>query len=275
MALKRVSIPSPCYSSRGGSSVRLIVLHTAEGATTYQSLGSYFQNSANQVSSHVGIDDTSNTVGEYVRRDYKAWTAANANPVAVQAELCAFASWSFDEWNKHSVMLQNTAKWVAEEAAKFGIPITKLSSSQAQGGSKGVCQHADLGSWGGGHWDCGSSFPIDDVLDMARGGGGGSGGSTPPPSSSAPPWEYPQDNYFGPPDGSNNWHDGHGGGFDNGQIKKWQQKMKDRGWTISVDGIYGSQSQGVCKQFQSEKGLSADGLCGPKTWNATWEAPVT
>src|SRR5215831_18174389 len=32
--LTRKAIPSPNYSSRGGASVRLIVLHTAEGATT-------------------------------------------------------------------------------------------------------------------------------------------------------------------------------------------------------------------------------------------------
>jgi hypothetical protein len=35
-----------------------------------------------------------------------------------------------------------------------------------------VCQHNDLGSGGGGHWDCGPNFPIDHVLDLARGGGG-------------------------------------------------------------------------------------------------------
>ena len=38
MALTRVWLPSPNYSGRGGSSVRLIVLHTTEGAQTYQSL---------------------------------------------------------------------------------------------------------------------------------------------------------------------------------------------------------------------------------------------
>jgi hypothetical protein len=176
MALKRVWIPSPSYSSRGGAGVRLIVLHTAEGARTIQSLGSWFANSANQVSSHTGADDTPNTVGEYVHRDNKAWTASNANPVAVQIELCGFASWTAAEWDQHPNMLQNTAAWIAEEAAHYGIPITRLNSEQAQGGGHGVCQHADLGSWGGGHWDCGSSFPIDRVLDMARGGG------TPAPS---------------------------------------------------------------------------------------------
>jgi Putative peptidoglycan binding domain/N-acetylmuramoyl-L-alanine amidase len=278
MSLKRVSIPSPNYSSRGGSSVRLIVLHTAEGATTYQSLGSYFKSSSSGVSSHVGIDDTPNTIGEYVQRSGKAWTSANANPVAIQAELCAFAKWTSSDWSKHQQMLKNTAQWIAEEAKYYGIPITKLSASQAQGSSKGVCQHADLGTWGGNHWDCGKSFPMDQVLSWAKGGSGGSTPApapTPPPSGSAPKFPYPSDNYLGVPDGTKLWHDGHGGGGDSTNVRTWQQKMKNRGWSITVDGRYGSASQSVCKQFQSEKGLGVDGKVGPKTWNATWNNPVT
>jgi N-acetylmuramoyl-L-alanine amidase len=167
--LKRVWIPSPNYSSRGGTGVRLIVLHTAEGARTIESLGGYFQGNVS-ASSHTGADDKANTIGEYVKRDNKAWTQANANPYCVAIEMCGFASWSEAEWDKHPNMLANTAAWIAEEAAHYGIPITKLSASQAQSGGRGICQHADLGAAGGGHWDCGSGFPIDRVLDMARGG---------------------------------------------------------------------------------------------------------
>ena len=67
-------------------------------------------------------------------------------------------------------MLSNCAQWVAEEAAYWNVPITRLSSSQAQGSGRGVCQHVDLGARGGGHHDCGAGFPMDRVLDMARGG---------------------------------------------------------------------------------------------------------
>jgi hypothetical protein len=170
MPLNRVPYPSPNYSSRGGTAVRLIVLHTAQGARTIQELGNFFANPSSGVSSHVGIDDTENTVGEYVRRDGKAWTQGNANPYSVSAELCAFADWDFATWNTHPNMLANCAAWIAEEAAHFGIPIVKLSAAQAQDGTScGVCQHADLGAAGGGHWDCGPSFPIDAVLALAGG----------------------------------------------------------------------------------------------------------
>jgi hypothetical protein len=169
MALKRVWISSPNYSSRGGSGVRLIVLHTAEGARTIESLGGYFQGNV-QASSHTGADDKTNTIGEYVDRDDKAWTQANANPYCVSIELCGFAAWTANDWHDHPNMLANAAAWIAEEAAHYGIPITKLSASQAQGGGRGVCQHVDLGASGGGHWDCGSGLPMDELLDMARGG---------------------------------------------------------------------------------------------------------
>ena len=172
MALKRVWIPSPNYSSRGGSGVRLIVLHTAEGARTIESLGSYFQGNVS-ASSHVGADDKVNTVGEYVSRPNKSWTQADYNSAAVSIELCGFASWSNEEWmSNHQNMLANCAQWIAEEAKYFGIPITRLSAAQAQSSGRGVCQHVDLGAGGGGHTDCGSGFPMDYVLDMARSGAG-------------------------------------------------------------------------------------------------------
>jgi peptidoglycan hydrolase-like protein with peptidoglycan-binding domain len=260
-------MPSPNYSSRGGSSVRLIVLHTAEGATTIESLGNFFASSSSGVSSHVGIDDKLGKVGEYVTRGNKAWTQGNANPVAVAAELCGFASWSDSTWrNSHANMLNNAARWVAEEAGKFGLPITKLSASQAQGSGRGVCQHRDLGSWGGNHSDCGNGFPMDYVMSMAvdmAGGGGGGGGSTPPPSTGekAPPLHV---DYFGQ---SHN--------RTCGDVQVWQAQMSGRGWSIDVDGEFGPQSEDVCRSFQSEKGLDSDGLVGPQTWETTWSAPVT
>lgn len=170
MTLNRIPYGSPNYSSRGGARVTTVVCHTAEGARTAADLGAFFANPASGVSSHVGIDDTGNTVWEYVRRDWKSWTQANANPWCVSAELCAFAAWSPGEWANHENMLANCAAWIAEEAAAFGIPIVRLTPAQAQAGTPGVCQHRDLGSMGGNHSDCGDGFPFDQVLDMAAGG---------------------------------------------------------------------------------------------------------
>ena len=160
MALNRVAIPSPNYSSRGGTAVRLVVLHTAEGSTSIESLGSFFANPASGVSSHTGVDDKVNTVGEYVPPGYKAWTQGNANPYSVATELCAFAAWDAGQWAAHPQMVENCRLWINEECARFGIPRRRLTAPEAQSGVAGVCDHAALRGVGGGHWDVGSLVPV-------------------------------------------------------------------------------------------------------------------
>jgi hypothetical protein len=279
MALKRIWIPSPNYSSRGGAAVRLLVLHTAEGSRTIESLGSFFQSPSAGVSSHTGADDKVNTVGEYVSRGNKSWTCANFNPVACQIEMCAFAAWDNAEWHRHPNMLQNVASWLAEESKAFGIPLTILSDAQAQGSGRGVCQHRQLGAAGGGHSDCGNGFPISEVVAMAGGSPAPPQPSQPPSGGTggvpAPPFPYPSDHYLGRPDPDPKCHSGFYGGVDTTNVRTWQQRMRDRGWSISVDGQYGDQSYSICRQYQSEKGLSVDGLTGPATWKSTWESPIT
>ena len=178
MALKRVWIASPNCSGRSGSGVRLVVVHTAEGARSYRDLGNFFASRSAQVSSHTGIDDERGTIGEYVHRPDKAWTQAAYNSQAVSTELCAApinspypcgARWTAEEWSRHPNMLANLADWIREECAHYGLPINKLSSSQAQGGARGVCGHVDLGA-GGGHYDPGPNFPWARVMTLARGG---------------------------------------------------------------------------------------------------------
>jgi len=273
VTLKRISIPSPNYSSRGGTKVRLVVIHTAQGASTIESLGAYFQGDVG-VSSHVGIDDTPGTIATYVQRGNKAWTQANANPYSVAAETCGWAEWTGSEWAQHQTMVDNTAAWVAEECAAFGIPIRRLNASQAQGGEAGVTDHAALGAAGGGHWDVGSGFPMDEVIAKAK----GQGSSSPPPPANGgkgPAFPYPSTDYLGQPSPDPHCHSGYYGGIDTESVRTWQKQMRDkRHWNISVDGQYGPQSEKCCRQLQANKGWTVDGLVGPETWAGTWNAPI-
>ena len=59
------------------------------------------------------------------------------------------------------------------------------------------------------------------------------------------------------------------------QCRAWQQRMRDRGWMIEVDGWYGGDSEAVCRAFQKEKNLTVSGNVDEKTWFATWTAKVT
>lgn len=166
MGLERKWMPSPSFERGRPAPPRLIVLHTTEGARTIEELGNFFANRENEVSSHAGADDKPNTVGVYVDRHNQAWTQGEYNDVSVSLEICAFARWPTKEWLKHEEMLKNVAKWIAEEAAFFDIPIVRLPPSLAKTSGRGVCQHVDI-SGPGGHTDCGPGFPMNLVLQMA------------------------------------------------------------------------------------------------------------
>lgn len=176
VALNEIWMPSPHYSTSRGP-YNKAVLHTTEGATTIENLGSWFANPSAGCSSHHGADNHKRGVfGAYVYENYKAWTQGNANDYCVSIELCtpsgAAAGWSRDYWlNSQGTLVHNAADWVAYVCGKYGIPIKALSVSEAQNsGVRGVCQHMNLGSWGSGHSDCGSGFPMDQVIEWAKSG---------------------------------------------------------------------------------------------------------
>jgi peptidoglycan hydrolase-like protein with peptidoglycan-binding domain len=58
-------------------------------------------------------------------------------------------------------------------------------------------------------------------------------------------------------------------------LKLWQARMAVRGWDITPDGRYGDETAEVAEAFQREKGLTVDGLIGPETYAAAWEASWT
>jgi hypothetical protein len=178
--LTRHWTPTKNYS--GGGTKRIIVLHSTEGFTGPNGAydcAAYFQGNVG-ASAQVCIDNNRGHVWEGVSRGNASWTQCGYNGEAVSAEQCGFASWSRSYWlANREPELRNAAEWIAEEAAALGIPIKDLTASQAQGGGWGVTYHSELGSHGCGHSDPGAGYPLDVVLDWARGGGSS---TTPPPT---------------------------------------------------------------------------------------------
>jgi peptidoglycan hydrolase-like protein with peptidoglycan-binding domain len=51
-------------------------------------------------------------------------------------------------------------------------------------------------------------------------------------------------------------------------VRTLQHLLRARGQTVAVDGKFGAKTEAAVKAFQKAKGLTADGIVGPKTWAA-------
>lgn len=56
-------------------------------------------------------------------------------------------------------------------------------------------------------------------------------------------------------------------------VKQVQAKLQKSGFELSVDGIYGSETESAVKAFQESAGISIDGITGPNTWQAFNDTP--
>jgi hypothetical protein len=86
------------------------------------------------------------------------------------------------------------------------------------------------------------------------------GGATPPPTpppSGAPPWPGRLLRNQAPM-------------MNGADVRQYQQRMRDRGWQIAVDGWFGPQSAEITRQFQIRQRLQADSIVGPITWAAAF-----
>jgi hypothetical protein len=175
MAIEEEWIPTRNYSSRGGAEPVKLAVHATEGILRYDDLGYFFQGDVG-ASSHAGADNYSTVFGAYVDEDYGAWTQCNMNSVCLAIEQCAPSGASYnysrEYWlANYDLLLHNTARWLRHMSDKWAIPLVGLSSSQAQDSwTPGVCQHANFGTPGCNHGDCGPGYPIDKVLEWAWSG---------------------------------------------------------------------------------------------------------
>jgi hypothetical protein len=165
-------IPTANHSSRNGARVRLVVLHTTEGARDVASLGAYFQRVSN-ASYHGAMDDQ--RFESYVNYSEASWSILGANPFSDNAAFCAFASWDRTEWLRHGRMLDLGAAWVADRCMARNLPIRRLSLPEVAAAARdprhpgGVIMHRDY-TWATGdgtHTDCGNGLPWDVILNRA------------------------------------------------------------------------------------------------------------
>lgn len=59
-------------------------------------------------------------------------------------------------------------------------------------------------------------------------------------------------------------------GMRGARVKQVQRRLRQHGFTITIDASFGPSTEKVVKLFQAKKGLEADGRVGPRTWAALW-----
>lgn len=283
--MRHTSIPahhSNYHPTRLGS-IRLIVIHsgeTGEGSTAAEGMGNWFADPAANASAHQGSDTDS--VCTYLPDTATAWAAPGANHDGLHLELAGRAGQTSGQWadDASTKILANGATVVRAWCDRYGIPARWLTDTQLRDGtSRGLVTHAQVSRVfkGSTHWDPGPNFPKARFLELVTKGSAAAPKPTAPPrppaGRTAPPFPLPRGHYFGPKSGPVSSVSGYYSHRAN--LRRWQQRMRDRGWAIATDGFYGPQTADVARAFQQEKRLGVDGLIGRETWDAAWTSPIT
>jgi hypothetical protein len=258
-------------SGHGGvmSSHLGLVLHVQQGNN---SLAGWFNNPQAGASSTWWVSK-SGALEQYVDANVCAWAQANGNSTYNSVETEGYDTEAFTP--AAEAMLARLYQWGAQT---YGWPLVLAETP----GQRGFAWHGMGGSSWGGHTGCPGDLRKNRRQAILTAAGGKpapapSPTPTPPPAGKAPAFPYPSSDYLGQPSSDPHCHSGYYGGVDNTNVATWQRQMLARGWSGigPADGMYGPASESVCRQFQSEKGLSVDGLVGPTTWSTSWTSAVT
>lgn len=240
---------SPNFSSRGGSKVRLFVLHDCEGS--YNGSIGWFAQTRSKVSAHTVLSADGQRATQMVDWRNKAWHACNANPYSESLEMEGFAKNGF-----------SSQQWLAAAAiVAYRLKVNGIPPVWAVAGiGTGFCSHYDLGAFGGGHSD-----PTTDhstwlaFVRMVQ-----DAYALPMPSawapSGAPVLQAPASDWK---PCATTRHD-----LDEGSLEWVQMELNALGIPVvplKVDGMMGLNTEAAIAKFQQKVGIHIDGDPGPDT----------
>lgn len=237
--------PVANYTPNAMGEVYGVAVHIMQGS--FDGTKSWFNNPEAQASSHFGTRKDG-YAEQWVDTANKAWAqmAGNENYISVENEGMPGDSLTDGQISRVAEILN----WAHRH---YGVPLQLANAP----GDRGLGWHGMGGNAWGGHFDCPGDPIRAQFNEIIRRASGGTAPTPPPAPAPAIKWPGEYLKLQSPM-----MHD------DN--VKAWQQRMTDRGWSITVDGWFGSQSDGVCRKFQGGKGLQVDGVVGPDTWDCAF-----
>jgi N-acetyl-anhydromuramyl-L-alanine amidase AmpD len=248
--------PSPNFEKgREGHQPTDIVLHWMD--SNLESADVEFDNTANQVSAHYGIEDTNEY--HFVPDASTAWHAGthaeNLISIGIEHSATPTRPASLATINTSINRITTLIKTIPTLSPDRIYPHNRFIATQCPGSlpvAYIIAHVKALLAW----------HPTNKPVVNPP---------TPTPVGNIPLVMFPlaAGNVFGPRTGPTWQHSGYASAVDHNGMAAWQTAMKARGWNITVDGYYGDQTANVCRQFQQEKGLKVDGLIGLQTWNRT------
>lgn len=263
MALPLITSRTSPNTSRRGSRIRRIVIHHWDDPSKRPTLAgtvSWLCNPRSKVSAHYVVSER--TVYRLVPEGVAAWHARGGNDDAIGIEC---------DPRQQDSTYETVAALIRDIRSRHGdLPLVR---------------HRDVRS---SSTTCPGTFDLARLDRLAR----GAAPSRPAPApSAAPAFPLPAGFYYGPADGpvesvsGRGPNDRVGGDVLRGPGGRWyskglrtaQQRLKDRGWTITVDGRWGDETADVLAEFKHRKRpdwARGDSRLGPETWALLWSEPV-
>ncbi|RMI30258.1 N-acetylmuramoyl-L-alanine amidase [Streptomyces triticirhizae] len=225
------------YSTGRTQAIDTVVIHVTQGS--YAGSISWFQNPASQVSAHYTIRSSDGEVTQSVRDRDTAWHARGGNAYSIGIEHEGWVdepSWFTD------AMYRSSAALTRHLAAKHGIPLNRQH----------IVGHVEVP--GNDHTDPGPHWDWDYYMELV----GGDPGEPGPPALDFTSYQTLRDGSTGP------------------QVTALQYLLNQNGQNAgAVDGQFGPATGAAVRGFQTAKGLTADGVVGPRTWTALLSAGST
>ncbi|MFE3516489.1 peptidoglycan-binding protein [Streptomyces sp. NPDC059166] len=230
-----VAADSANFATGRTATVDKVVIHVTQGS--YAGTISWFQNATSKVSSHYVVRSSDGQITQMVRDKDTAYHAKSANASSLGIEHEGFID---DPSWFTDTMYRSSAALTKYLCDRYGIPKDRshiIGHSEAPGND---------------HTDPGANWNWSYYMQLVGGSGSGADGLS-------------FSSYTTQKSGSTG-----------DQVKAVQTLLNQQGYEAgAADGVFGSTTQSAVAAFQKARGLTADGVVGPKTWTALLSAGTT